>query len=106
MACIVVTIMAADQKEAEKIGRSLVEKQLAACANIVPGVRSRYWWKGTIETADETLIIAKTTAALFDELAAEVKRLHSYQVPEIVAVPITHSSGEYLRWIEESVRKA
>src|ERR1700688_1082359 len=90
--------------EARKIGRSVVEKKLAACANIVPQVESIYRWKGKVERAKEVLLVIKTTAARLRKLESEVKRLHSYDVPEFVAIPIMAGSQQYLDWLRKSVR--
>jgi periplasmic divalent cation tolerance protein len=89
---------------AETIGRALVSESLAACVNIVPGVRSIYRWEGKVQDEAELLLIAKTTAAKFEALAARVKALHPYSVPEVIAAPITHGFAPYLKWIAESVR--
>ena len=88
--------------EARKIGRNVVEKKLAACANIVPGVESIYRWKGKVERAREVLVIIKTTANRLPELEREVKRLHSYDVPEFIVLPIVAGSSKYLAWLQES----
>jgi len=90
--------------EARRIGRSAVEKKLAACANIVTGVESIYRWKGKVERAREVLVVMKTTAARLAGLEREVKRMHSYEVPEFVVVPIVAGSWEYLKWIGENAR--
>jgi len=89
--------------EARRIGRAVVEKKLAACANIVAGVESIYRWKGKMERAREVLVIMKTSEARLRELEREVKRLHSYAVPEFIALPIVAGSKEYLQWISDSV---
>jgi periplasmic divalent cation tolerance protein len=88
--------------EARKIGHGIVEKKLAACANIVPALESIYRWKGKVERAREVLLIIKTSAKGLRELEREVKRLHSYDVPEFVVVPIVAGSKEYLHWIGEN----
>ena len=85
--------------EARKIARKVVEKKLAACANILPGVESIYRWKRKVERTREVLMILKTSAARLPELEREVKRLHSYDVPEFIALPIAAGSKEYLRWV-------
>ncbi len=90
--------------EARRIGRSAVEKKLAACANIVTGVESIYRWKGRVERAREVLVVMKTTAPRLAGLEREVKGMHSYQVPEFVVVPIVVGSREYLKWIRENAR--
>lgn len=99
---IVVYITVPNPEEGEKIARALVEKRLAACVNILPGLRSIYRWQGKICDDKELLLMAKTTVALFDALEKEVKALHSYKVPEIIALPIVAGSKEYLNWIEEN----
>jgi periplasmic divalent cation tolerance protein len=81
-----------------------VEKRLAACANILPGVQSIYRWKGKVERAQEILVLMKTTAARLRLLEREVKRLHSYDVPEFVVLPVVAGSREYLDWVGHSVR--
>ena len=90
--------------EARRIGRSAVEKKLAACANIVTGVESIYRWKEKVERAREVLVVMKTTAARLAGLEREVKGMHSYEVPEFVVVPIVAGSRKYLKWIGENAR--
>jgi len=91
--------------EARRIGRSVVDKKLAACANILRGgVESVYRWKGKVERAREVLVMMKTTARRLKELEREVKRMHSYDVPEFIVLPIIEGSREYLGWVDESVR--
>ena len=91
-------------REARKIARALVERRLAACGNVVEApVRSIYRWKGKVESAKEYLLLIKTTRKRFSALQGEVKRLHSYDVPEIIALPIAAGSAEYLRWVSECV---
>lgn len=87
-------------EEAERIARVLVEKRLAACVNIVPGMRSIYHWKGAIEDSSEWLLLIKSTAALFDSLRAEIEALHSYEVPEVIAVPVAAGAKKYLNWMD------
>lgn len=101
----IVFMTASSREEAEKIATRIVEKRLAACVNIVADIKSVYWWEGKICNDREVLCIAKTTAALFDELAAEVKSLHSYEVPEIIFVPIQQGSKDYMAWIEQVTKK-
>ena len=78
---------------------SLLKKRLAACANIVSGVDSSFWWAGKIDRAREVLVIMKTRRLNFRRIEKEVKRLHSYKVPEIIAIPIIAGSKEYLNWV-------
>ena len=100
---LVVLVTCASAREAKKIARSLVEERLAACGNIVEApVRSIYRWKGKVETAREWLLMLKTSRRRFATLQAAVKRLHSYDVPEIIALPIVAGSPEYLKWIGEN----
>ena len=101
---IVVLVTCGSAREARKIARALVERRIAACANILSSpVQSVYRWKGRVESAKEFLLIIKTTKARFPKLKAEVKRLHSYDVHEIIALPIAAGSSDYLDWISESV---
>lgn len=99
---LVVFITAATE-EAEKIADVLVSAKKAACVNIVPNVHSRFWWQGQIDSADEALLIVKTKASLLEELIELVKENHSYEVPEVIALPILGGNKDYLRWIDEVV---
>lgn len=101
---VVVLVTTSSVKEAEKIAQTLLEKRLAACTNIVPGVHSRFWWKEKIERCDETLMIIKSKSEVFDELVESVRAVHSYQVPEIVAVSIQRGFTGYLAWIDEVIK--
>jgi len=83
----------------------VVEKKLAACANIVAGVDSIYRWKGKVERAREVLVVMKTTVGRLRELEREVKRMHSYDVPEFIVLPIVAGSREYLKWIAENTQQ-
>jgi periplasmic divalent cation tolerance protein len=96
---IVVLSTCASPEEAEKIARALVEKKLAACVNILPAVRSIYRWKNAIEDEQETLLLIKSSRALFNELRSEIERLHSYEVPEAIAIPIVDGLDRYLEWM-------
>jgi periplasmic divalent cation tolerance protein len=95
----IVLVTCGSASEAKRIGRAVVEKKLAACANILPGVESIYRWKRKVERAREALIVIKTTATRLRDLEREVKRLHSYEVPEFIVLPIAAGSQEYLDWI-------
>lgn len=92
--------------EARTVCRQLVEERLAACANLVPAVESIYRWQGAIETAAETMAILKTTVEGFAKLEARLRELHSYEVPEIVALPVHGGSDAYLRWVGENASAA
>ena len=101
---IVVLSTCASPEEAEKIARALVEKKLAACVNILPAVRSIYRWKGAIEDDQETLLLIKSSRALFGELRAEIQKLHSYEIPEAIAIPIVDGLERYLEWMADVLR--
>jgi len=101
---IIVFITASSEEEAEKIARNLVEKRLSACCNIVPGLRSIYRWKGKICDDKEVLIIIKTMQNVFKKLIEEVRKIHSYTVPEIISFKIEDGFKEYLDWIEKEVK--
>ena len=96
-----VYITAASTDEGATIGRALVEERLAACVNILPGMRSIYRWQGAVETADEVVLIAKTRAALVPALIARTREMHSYDVPCVVSLPILDGNPDYLRWLAE-----
>jgi periplasmic divalent cation tolerance protein len=101
---IVVMLTCGSQNQAQRIGRALVGAKLVACANIfkVP-LESIYRWKGRVESAREFLMILKTTRARFAAIEREVRRLHSYEVPEMIALPIERGSPDYLKWVSQSV---
>ncbi len=94
-----------DRETAEHIAANLVTEQLAACVNIVPGVTSVYRWKDSIEKDAELLLIIKTHSTVFATLTDRIKTLHPYELPEIIAVPITDGLPEYLDWIATSVKQ-
>lgn len=101
---IVVLITAPSREEAEAVGQSLVESRLAACANLLPGITSIFSWEGKVCKEKETLLILKSKRKLFDQLESEVMKLHSYSVPEIIALPIVAGSGKYLNWLRENTQ--
>ena len=100
---IVVLATCGSAEEARKIARALVESRLAACVNILAGIESVYRWKGAVEEASECLLIVKSTRGLFDRLQAAIREVHSYELPEIVALPIVDGLEPYLSWIAASV---
>jgi periplasmic divalent cation tolerance protein len=100
---IVVFMTAANGEEATRLADMLVGAQLAACVQILPEIESVYRWQGKIERQAEVLLLAKTTKDKFAELEREVCALHSYDTPEIIAVPVTTGSTPYLKWLEKSV---
>jgi periplasmic divalent cation tolerance protein len=91
-------------QEAHEVARTLMEARLAACVNIIPGVQSIYHWQGAIEEATEWTLLIKTRRALFDQLCTELRRAHSYQVPEVIAIPIVDGLSEYLAWIDRETK--
>ena len=102
---IVVLVTSGKREEAEQLANRLVELRLAACVSIIPNVASFYWWEGKVTRDDEFLLIIKTSRPRFEAVRKEVQRLHSYIVPEIIALPIVEGSEEYLNWIDESLSK-
>jgi len=104
---IVVLVTCGSLKEGRRMARALVEARLAACANVLQTpIESIYRWKGNVDAAKEFLLIIKTSRARFAALETAVRRLHSYDVPEIIALPIEKGSRDYLAWLAESVRPA
>ena len=93
------------KEDADSIAKILVETRVAACVQVIGPIRSTYWWKGKVEEASEWLCVMKTREALYSDLEASLKAVHPYEVPEIVAVPLTKGSEGYLRWIEEETKK-
>ncbi len=102
---VIVFVTVGNREEASRLARALVEERLAACVNLIPTVASTYWWRGQIEQADEVLLVIKTRQDLLDVLTTRVRALHSYTVPEVVALPILGGNPAYLAWIDESVRR-
>lgn len=100
---IVVFITAGNRQEADNIAGVLVGEKLAACVNIVPAVSSVFWWQGKLDNADEFLLVAKSPVSLLEKIVARVKAVHSYTVPEIIAMPVLGGNADYLKWIDESV---
>lgn len=102
---IVIFMTVPSKKEAKSIISALMSKRLVACANLIDRIDSKFVWKGKIDTAKECLVIFKTGKKLFKKAAAEIKKLHSYEVPEIIALPIIDGNKEYLGWLEGAVGK-
>lgn len=99
---IVLFITTKDIDEAQKIAKHLVEQKLAACVNIVNGVKSIFGWEGKIEKSEEALMIVKSQKRLLPEIIKSVKSLHSYTVPEVIALPILDGNEDYLKWLKDS----
>lgn len=102
---VVVLITVPDEKAARKLAKPLVEEGLAACVNIVPGVRSIYRWEGKTCDEPELLLVVKTRRACFEALERRVRELHPYSVPEVIALPIVEGSAPYLDWVAASTRR-
>jgi periplasmic divalent cation tolerance protein len=100
---LLVLSTAASEAEARKIAQALVERKLAACVNIVPKIVSVYKWQGRVESADEHLLIIKTTRKCGEKVMTAVRELHSYELPECLAIAVDSGSQEYLRWLAENV---
>ncbi len=101
---IVIYITTGSVSEAKKIGSTLVEEKLAACSNIISPIRSIYSWQGKICDDNEALMILKTKKKLFKQIVKRVEKLHSYEVPEIIAIPIIEGSSKYLSWLNEETK--
>jgi len=99
---LVVFVTVGNGDEAFTISRTLVEEKLVACVNIVPQIRSIYWWKEEVCDDQEVLLVMKTPTTMFDSLQNRVRELHSYEVPEIVALPVEKGLPDYLNWVVES----
>ncbi len=105
MSFLLVLSTAASKKEGQRIGKSLVEKRLAACVNVVPGVISFFRWEGKISTEREVLLLIKTTRGSFRRIAKEIKELHSYSVPEVLSLEIDGGEERYLEWMRLALEK-
>ena len=105
MSMVLVYITTPDRETARSIGATLVRERLAACANIIGGMESFYWWGDKVESAIESICLCKTTGALFPALEKRAKELHPYEVPCIVSLPLTQGHGPFMRWIEEGTAK-
>ncbi len=103
---IVVLTTCGSVEEAARIAHYLIESRLAACVAITPGIRSVYHWNGAIEETEEWSLAIKSRHDLFAQLSAEIRRLHSYETPEILAVPVIEGSADYMRWMDGALRPA
>ncbi len=97
---LVVLVAAGSGEEAQKIAGVLLERRKVACVSIVPGVSSLFWWRGKIDSAAESLLIIKTRISGLDEVIALVRQVHSYEVPEIIALPVVGGNRDYLEWLD------
>ncbi len=100
---VVIFVTTSSMEEANAIGKKMVEEKLVACANIIPKIRSLYLWKGKFCDESEVLLMMKSRQGLLDRIVRGVEELHSYEVPEVVALPVLGGSEDYLRWVEESL---
>ena len=101
----IVVFVTAPEDEAVTLAKTLVDERLVACVNIVPGLRSIYWWQGKVEDEPEVLCIMKTRGNLFESMRDRVRELHSYEVEEIIALPILAGNLPYLDWIKENTQQ-
>ncbi|MBD3290854.1 divalent cation tolerance protein CutA [candidate division KSB1 bacterium] len=104
MQYIIILITCSSADEAEKISAALLDEKLIACANIVPGIQSLFRWQGEMSKENEVLLILKSTAEKFEPVELAVQELHSYDTPEIIAIPIVKGSEKYLKWISDETR--
>ncbi len=104
MSYIIVIMTTSNKEEAAKIVRSLLKERLIACANIVGPVSSLFWWQGKIDEENEFLVFMKSHKSLFEKLSERVMEIHSYAVPEIIALPVIESSPPYLEWLKNSLQ--
>ncbi|WP_240608297.1 divalent-cation tolerance protein CutA [Dehalogenimonas alkenigignens] len=100
---VLIMVTAADNEEARLIAKVLLEQKKAACVSIMDGMNSSYWWKGGIENATESLLMVKTQAGLLGEVVETVREIHSYDNPEIIAMPVIGGSETYFEWLDESL---
>ena len=103
---ILVVSTCAAETDAERLARALLDTRLAACVNVIPGVRSFYHWKGEIASDAEFMLLIKTSRDLFPALRAEIEKLHPYEVPELLALPILDGAQNYLTWLQANLRGA
>jgi periplasmic divalent cation tolerance protein len=100
---VIVFVTTSDSNEAKSLGKTIVKERLAACANVIERISSVYWWKGKLEKSEEALLVLKTKEERVEAVAKRVGELHSYENPEVIALPILKGKQEYLDWIEEEV---
>ena len=100
---LIVLTTAGSETEARKMAQTLVERRLAACVNIIPRIQSVYRWEGKVEETEECLLLIKTVKAREDQVRTAIRELHTYDLPECIAIPIESGSAEYLKWLSDSV---
>ena len=101
---IVIFSTAANTEEASRIAEKLVSGRLVACVNIVPGIQSIYWWNNAVQKEQEVLMVMKTEKSKYQEVERTIKSLHSYEVPEIISLPLENGFEGYLKWIENTLK--
>ncbi len=101
---IVIFSTAGNAEEASRIAEQLVSDRLVACVNIIPGIQSIYWWNNGVQTDQEVLMVMKTEKARYQDVERVIKSLHSYEVPEIISLPLENGFEGYLKWIENAVK--
>lgn len=105
MSAIVVYCTASSESETRALTEALVGERLAACVSAIPQIRSTYWWQGKIERGEEILLLIKTDSSKFNVLSKRIKAIHSYTVPEILALPVIKGNPDYLKWMRDSLKK-
>lgn len=100
---IVILSTCASEEEAERLARLLVDARLAACVTVVPRLRSFYRWEGAIESAEECLLLIKSSRECFESLRCRLEEAHSYQVPEVLALPVIEGASNYLNWLDQNI---
>jgi len=103
---VVILVTAGSAKEAQRIAANLIKNKLAACVNIISGMQSVFWWEGKADKAKESLLMIKSKRSLLPKIIKAVRAVHSYEVPEIIALPIVGGERKYLRWIDDSIGKS
>jgi periplasmic divalent cation tolerance protein len=103
---IVILITCVNKAEANRISKRLIRQRLIACVNLVEKIKSVFWWQERIDSATEVLLIAKSKKSLIRKIVKQVKSLHSYKVPEVIAFPIIAGNKDYINWINESIRQS
>jgi periplasmic divalent cation tolerance protein len=106
MTAVMVYVTAKDKAEAQRVGKVLVESRLVACVNIIEGMESMFWWKGSAQSEKECVLIAKTRVGLVSDINDKIKTVHTYDCPCVVAIPIIDGNPEFLQWIQEETRNA
>lgn len=103
MTTVIVFVTTSSKREAQRITKAVLTRHLIACANILGPVESRFWWKGKVHKANEFLVLMKSNQKLFAELSKAIKEMHSYEVPEVLAVPVVAGLQSYLEWLDAAL---